>query len=44
MVLTVNQTRAFFENADQMAMPDTMIIQLQAEGISTVDDLMDFDK
>jgi hypothetical protein len=44
MVMTVNQMRAFFENADQMAMPDATIIQLQAEGISTVDDLMDFDK
>ena len=44
MVLTANQTRAFFENGAQMAIPDATIVQLQAEGISTVDDLLDFDK
>jgi hypothetical protein len=44
MVMTANQTRAFFEADTQMAMPDATIIQLQAKCISTVDDLMNFDK
>jgi hypothetical protein len=44
MVMTANQTKAFFEANTQVAMPNATIIQLQAEGISTVDDLLDFDK
>ena len=44
MVLTAAQTTAFFEDAAQMGIPHTTVIQLQAEGITTVDDLADFDK
>ena len=44
MVLTANQTTAFFENADQMALPRATVVQLQTEGILAVADLADFDK
>ena len=44
MVLTNAQTVVFFESAQQMSIPHTTVIQLQNEGISTVDDLSDFDK
>ena len=44
MVLTVAQRTAFFENADQMAIPNAMVVQLVVEGINTVDDLSEFDK
>jgi hypothetical protein len=44
MVLTAAQTTAFFESDDQMGIPNATVIQLQNEGISTVDDLNDFDK
>lgn len=44
MVLTAAQTTAFFENDDQMAIPHATVIQLRNEGISTVGDLIDFDK
>jgi hypothetical protein len=44
MPLTAAQTTAFFENAAQMGIPHATVIQLQDEGISTVDDLADFDK
>lgn len=44
MVLTTAQTTAFFENDAQMALPNATVVQLQQEGISTVDDLTDFDK
>lgn len=44
MVLTAGQTQAFFENADQMAIPHVTVIELQNEGITTVGDLVDFDK
>jgi hypothetical protein len=44
MVLTAAQTTAFFESADQMSIPNATVIQLQNEGIETVDDLIDFDK
>ena len=44
MVLTASQTTAFFENANQMAIPHATVIQLQNEGILTVADLVDFDK
>ena len=44
MVLTVAQTSAFFTNANQMAMPAATVAQLANEGISTVSDLVDFDK
>jgi hypothetical protein len=35
---------AFFEQDTQMGIPNATIIQLQQEGITTVDDLADFDK
>ena len=44
MVLTAAQTTAFFEDAAQMGIPHEMVLQLQHEGISTVDDLTDFNK
>ena len=44
MVLTAAQTTVFFENADQMAIPNATVLQLVAEGINTVDDLSEFDK
>jgi hypothetical protein len=44
MVLTAAQTTAFFENADQMAIPNATVLQLVAEGIDSVDDLSEFDK
>jgi hypothetical protein len=44
MPLTAAQTTAFFESPAQMGIPHATVIQLQAEGIVTVDDLLDFDK
>ncbi len=44
MVLTVAQTTAFFEAADQMAIPNATVLELVNEGIDTVDDLAEFDK
>ena len=38
------QTQAFFENADQMAIPHATMVQLANEGIDVVQDLVDFDK
>jgi hypothetical protein len=44
MVLTGAQMTSFFESNDQMGIPHSTVLQLQDEGISTVDDLSDFDK
>ena len=44
MVLTATQTTAFFEHADQMGIPHVTVVQLQAEGITSVLDLADFNK
>ena len=44
MVLTAAQMAAFFEHADQMGIPHVIILQLQAEGITSVSDLADFNK
>ena len=44
MVLTNAQTSAFFQNATQMAIPVATVLQLQQEGIISVDDLAEFDK
>jgi hypothetical protein len=44
MPLTAAQTTAFFEQESQMGIPNDTVIQLQQEGITTVDDLSDFDK
>ena len=43
-MLTAAQTTAFFEAAAQMGIPHETVLQLQHEGISSVDDLADFDK
>ena len=44
MVLTAAQTTAFFEDADQMALPNATVVQLVNEGINQVDDLSEFEK
>jgi len=44
MVFTANQTMAFFEDADQMALPHDTRLQLANEGINLVVDLAGFDK
>ena len=44
MVLTAAQTTAFFEDNDQMALAKATCVQLQQEGIVTVNDLLDFDE
>ena len=44
MVLTAAQTTAFFENPGQMAIPQATRAQLVVEGITWVDDLINFDK
>ena len=44
MVLTAAQTTAFFEHVDQMGIPHVTVLQLQAEGITSVSDLADFNK
>ena len=44
MPLTGNQITAFFEDADQMAIPAATRAQLVAEGIDDVSDLLDFDE
>ena len=44
MVWTANQTNAFFEHADQMAIPCATVGRLQAEGLTTVQDLSNLDK
>ncbi len=44
MPLTAAQTMGFFEQDAQMGIPNQTVVQLQQEGIMTVDDFMDFDK
>ena len=44
MALSDAQMRSFFEDATQMAIPRATVTQLQNEGITTVEDLVDFDK
>jgi hypothetical protein len=44
MVLTGAQITQFFEAGDQMSIPNATVMQLQNEGIFTVDDLIDFTK
>ena len=44
MVLTTAQMTTFFEHTDQMGIPHTTVVQLRAEGIQAVTDLLDFDK
>ena len=42
MVLPNAQTAAFFQNAAQMVISDETVVQLVNEGITTVDDVVDF--
>ena len=44
MVLTANQVTTFFRDNAQTGIPNATVIQLQAEGITTVSDLVDFNK
>jgi hypothetical protein len=44
MVLISAQTTSFFENEDQMGIPNATVVQLATEGIISVIDLADFDK
>ena len=44
MVFTAAQRTVFFENNDQMGIPLATLVQLQDEGITHRDDLVDFDK
>ena len=44
MVLNNAQTIAFFDNANQMAIPRSTVVDLQAEVINTVRYLIDFNK
>ena len=44
MVLTNAQVTAFFTDADQMGITQRTVTQLAVEGITTPDDLGDFDK
>eukprot|EP00957_Ditylum_brightwellii_P002230 171577-Ditylum_brightwellii.AAC.1 len=44
MVLTNAQTTAFFEDNHQMAIPHNTVVHLMNEGISSVDDLEEFQK
>jgi predicted RecB family nuclease len=44
MPLTAGQTSAFFEAPDQMGIQNATVVQLQQEGIDSVDSLADFDK
>ena len=43
MVLTANQTIAFYENNNQMSLPQAMRLQLVSEGLENVHDLLEFD-
>jgi predicted RecB family nuclease len=44
MPLTAAQVTAFFTDAAQMGIPNATVVQLQEEGINSIDDLVDFDK
>jgi hypothetical protein len=44
MVLTAAQTAAFYEQDAQMGIPNATVIQMQNEGINTVNNLADFEK
>jgi hypothetical protein len=44
MVLTAAQTAAFFQEEAQVGIPHPTVAQMQAEGITNVQDLADFDK
>ena len=43
MPWTANQTSSFFENNDQMGIPNRTVMAMRNEGISTIDDLAEFE-
>ena len=43
MILTNALKTALFDNATQMRITDEMVVQLGNEGITTVEDLVDFE-
>jgi hypothetical protein len=43
MVLTAAQTAAFFQEEAQAGIPNPTVAQMQAEGITNVQDLANFD-
>ena len=43
MVFTVNQTIAFYEDNDQMSLPQSTRLQLVNEGLEHVHDIFEFD-
>ena len=44
MVLTANQTTTFLEDVGHMGIPHRTVVQMQQEGIITVDDIAEFEK
>ena len=44
MVISIAQTAAFFESANQMAIPHATVVKLVEEGIFTASDLCEFDE
>ena len=44
MLFTATQTRNFFEDANQMAVPCATTTQLANEGITDIEDLSEIDK
>ena len=44
MFLTKAQETAFFQNAAQIGIPKQLVVQLGNEGITTIDNLVDFEK
>ena len=44
MVLTANQTTTFLEDAGHMGILHRMVVQMQQEGIITVNGIAEFDK
>ena len=44
MVITTEHTTLFFENINQMAIPNKNVLELVNKGINTVYDLFKFDK
>ena len=42
--LTTAQRTVFFEDAAQMGIPNSTVVQFQTEGLDGVEDLADFDK
>ena len=43
MPWTANQTSSFFENNDQMGIPNRTVMAMRNEGTTTIDDLAEFE-